>query len=132
MLVVGYVVFLFKQKTAYEWRISDWSADVCSSDLRGGDARRSGPAATTAMPKRSTSAPAAPIGAPMPSGAGPSRRTGTSRCSGTARRAQPSAGGPGSDRKRVVSGKSVSVRVDIGGRRIIKKKQTHERADRNI
>src|SRR3546814_10128780 len=23
--------FLFKQKTAYEWRISDWSADVCSS-----------------------------------------------------------------------------------------------------
>src|SRR3546814_6710251 len=25
--------FLFKQKTAYEMRISDWSADVCSSDL---------------------------------------------------------------------------------------------------
>src|SRR3546814_5163108 len=24
----------FKQKTAYEMRISDWSADVCSSDLR--------------------------------------------------------------------------------------------------
>src|SRR3546814_3293083 len=31
----GYVVcfFLFKQKTAYEMRISDWSSDVCSSDL---------------------------------------------------------------------------------------------------
>src|SRR3546814_10404958 len=30
-----YVVFffLFKQKTAYEMRISDWSSDVCSSDL---------------------------------------------------------------------------------------------------
>src|SRR3546814_4209566 len=27
-------LFFFKQKTAYELRISDWSADVCSSDLR--------------------------------------------------------------------------------------------------
>src|SRR3546814_4378564 len=27
------VLFFFKQKTAYELRISDWSADVCSSDL---------------------------------------------------------------------------------------------------
>src|SRR3546814_17775277 len=36
MLVVGYVfVFFFKQKTAYEMRISDWSSDVCSSDLVG-------------------------------------------------------------------------------------------------
>src|SRR3546814_8452847 len=26
-------VFFFKQKTAYEMRISDWSSDVCSSDL---------------------------------------------------------------------------------------------------
>src|SRR3546814_2249621 len=26
--------FFFKQKTAYEMRISDWSSDVCSSDLR--------------------------------------------------------------------------------------------------
>src|SRR3546814_2183079 len=29
-------VFVFKQKTAYELRISDWSSDVCSSDLRRG------------------------------------------------------------------------------------------------
>src|SRR3546814_4277872 len=28
--------FFFKQKTAYEMRISDWSSDVCSSDLRLG------------------------------------------------------------------------------------------------
>src|SRR3546814_16285209 len=27
--------FFFKQETAYEMRISDWSSDVCSSDLRG-------------------------------------------------------------------------------------------------
>src|SRR3546814_5269559 len=30
-----FVVFFFKQKTAYEMRISDWSSDVCSSDLAG-------------------------------------------------------------------------------------------------
>src|SRR3546814_3351544 len=28
------ILFFFKQKTAYEMRISDWSSDVCSSDLR--------------------------------------------------------------------------------------------------
>src|SRR3546814_10880973 len=28
-----YCFFFFKQKTAYEMRISDWSSDVCSSDL---------------------------------------------------------------------------------------------------
>src|SRR3546814_7585964 len=28
-----FCVFVFKQKTAYEMRISDWSSDVCSSDL---------------------------------------------------------------------------------------------------
>src|SRR3546814_17583656 len=34
------VVFFFKQKTAYEMRISDWSSDVCSSDLRTQIGRR--------------------------------------------------------------------------------------------
>src|SRR3546814_2923274 len=32
------LVFFFKQKTAYELRISDWSSDVCSSDLIDFDA----------------------------------------------------------------------------------------------
>src|SRR3546814_2923056 len=31
--IIGGDVFFFKQKTAYEMRISDWSSDVCSSDL---------------------------------------------------------------------------------------------------
>src|SRR3546814_188440 len=31
--MISYCVFFFKQKTAYERRISDWSSDVCSSDL---------------------------------------------------------------------------------------------------
>src|SRR3546814_11355520 len=36
------IIFFFRQSTAYEMRISDWSSDVCSSDLIGGfrNARR--------------------------------------------------------------------------------------------
>src|SRR3546814_5164567 len=33
MIVLMFIGFFFKQKTAYEMRISDWSSDVCSSDL---------------------------------------------------------------------------------------------------
>src|SRR3546814_6152339 len=35
VMVVVVRIFFFKQKTAYELRISDWSSDVCSSDLVG-------------------------------------------------------------------------------------------------
>src|SRR3546814_8462037 len=51
-------IFFFKQKTAYEMRISDWSSDVCSSDLEVlmlGVSTRSlyiEPAAVTAMDAR--------------------------------------------------------------------------------
>src|SRR3546814_8350836 len=46
--------FFFKQKTAYEMRISDWSSDVCSSDLKDRPAeleeiRRRGPKKNVAM-----------------------------------------------------------------------------------
>src|SRR3546814_7400134 len=34
MVFSDILFFFFKQKTAYELRISDWSSDVCSSDLR--------------------------------------------------------------------------------------------------
>src|SRR3546814_2442746 len=33
VLLYDFFFFFFKQKTAYEMRISDWSSDVCSSDL---------------------------------------------------------------------------------------------------
>src|SRR3546814_3206614 len=33
ILLSCFIFFFFKQKTAYEMRISDWSSDVCSSDL---------------------------------------------------------------------------------------------------
>src|SRR3546814_7096969 len=42
------VFFFFKQKTAYEMRISDWSSDVCSSDLSGSYA--GGPFRTVCFP----------------------------------------------------------------------------------
>src|SRR3546814_4857914 len=35
--IVCILFFFFKQKTSYEMRISDWSADVCSSDLQSCD-----------------------------------------------------------------------------------------------
>src|SRR3546814_18678951 len=43
-IIMLYIFFFFKQKTAYEMRISDWSSDVCSSDL--GAARAGGRVAT--------------------------------------------------------------------------------------
>src|SRR3546814_7104423 len=36
-VIIVYEFFCFKQKTAYEMRISDWSSDVCSSDLSDRD-----------------------------------------------------------------------------------------------
>src|SRR3546814_9722732 len=37
LFLLGVLFLFFKQKTAYEMRISDWSADVCSSDLFEGE-----------------------------------------------------------------------------------------------
>src|SRR3546814_4124806 len=42
MLSIIFVFFFFKQKTAYEMRIRDWSSDVCSSDLTEAFFRRAG------------------------------------------------------------------------------------------
>src|SRR3546814_4480856 len=56
LICIWCIFFFFKQKTAYEMRISDWSSDVCSSDLiesattvvgtegEGGDKRAAAPA----------------------------------------------------------------------------------------
>src|SRR3546814_12190889 len=101
-------MFFFKQKTAYESRISDGSSDVCSSDLlacevileeRTGskaiDYTRSGNVLLDEL-----------LGAKIrrvPAGTGMNLAI---------------------DRQSVVSGKSASVRVDLGGRRIIQTQQT--------
>src|SRR3546814_2030005 len=53
LVSVGLCFFFVKQKTAYEMRISDWSSDVCSSDLHASAAqrrrRRRAPAARSAL-----------------------------------------------------------------------------------
>src|SRR3546814_1983301 len=54
--------FLFKQKTAYELRISDWSSDVCSSDLKRCERAASrwvSPAAEASLARGSSPRPAA-------------------------------------------------------------------------
>src|SRR3546814_18998264 len=60
-----YLFFFFKQKTAYEMRISDWSSDVCSSDLptRLAQARQPSPpgrTSTSTRPRRASSRATSP------------------------------------------------------------------------
>src|SRR3546814_12317602 len=97
-------------------RISDWSSDVCSSDLPG--AARPAPGAGTPRGGRSIRPPR--MHARHRRGEFPARagRRARRRGRGDARVDLARA-----DRKSVVEGKSVSVRVDLGGRRIIKKKK---------
>src|SRR3546814_3670113 len=83
-LLSFFCFFFFKQKTAYEMRISDWSSDVCSSDL------------LMRIPSYSRRA----------------NQTGLPMIVVSVR----------SEERRV--GKECVVRVDLGGRRIIKKKNT--------
>src|SRR3546814_6669799 len=52
--------FFFKQKTAYEMRISDWSSDVCSSDL-GATKRRRGYSPRTAGGEQACRQPVRPV-----------------------------------------------------------------------
>src|SRR3546814_19689385 len=107
--------FFFKQKTAYEMRISDWSSDVCSSDL------------PEDLTRVALGVVANVQGAV--SGTGQIRWDRNSVSSdgrfGTQDMSLAAAFGPvtGLDRKSVVEGKSVSVRVDLGGRRNSKKKK---------
>src|SRR3546814_14974632 len=120
-------------------RISDWSSDVCSSDLsanelgavtdgrhcsaerEGQDRRQGGGCAHELADKRKRKEEAGDIG-----------RYGIARQAQHQRVAQP-ARHQRLDRKSGVSGKSVSVRVALGGRRIIKKnkQQTNSRKKHN-
>src|SRR3546814_17187990 len=99
-------------------RISDWSSDVCSSDLLA-----SLPAAVRQAVQDFYRANEDWLARVLEQGA----REGSLRVPGDLRTAARStfAALPGSlvDRKSVVSGKSVSVRVDLGGSRNIKKKR---------
>src|SRR3546814_19128608 len=106
-------------------RISDWSSDVCSSDLRGRitflslclkGSRYQAPwgAASPNGPLRRRV-----FGMDVPAGGTDAGRTFTP----SSRVNSPVSSNALIDRKSVVAGKSVSVRVDLGGRRIVKKKK---------
>src|SRR3546814_14073286 len=111
--------FFFKQKTAYEMRISDWSSDVCSSDLRPSgrgaqehqQAEGLPPAACgpdrAGAPARSADRPAGSLGHSQGPPEGPRRQ----------------------DRNSVVQGRCVSGSVDLGGCRINKTTPTKYHTD---
>src|SRR3546814_18392318 len=128
------IVFFFKQKTAYEMRISDWSSDVCSSDLRqplrqcaraGGDEEaREGVEAVMSRPDSRDDRQA-------PAGRGTGRQTERGLRSGDYRGAR--GGGTARlgqsilERKSDVEGKGVSGSVSVGGARSIRKTTEHQR-----
>src|SRR3546814_9912283 len=59
MFHLSWFFFFFKQKTAYEMRISDWSSDVCSSDLAPPSDPSTPPSDPTAPPPGDTATPPA-------------------------------------------------------------------------
>src|SRR3546814_13528694 len=113
------LVFFFKQKTAYDLRISDWSSGVCSSDLLevgvGGAAVRGG----DVLDQRRE------LDGYLVEGLAREGAHGRRDLGGGRDHVERRPGvqlADGEDRKSVVEGKSVSVRVDLGGRRILKTK----------
>src|SRR3546814_4551885 len=107
--------FFVKQKTAYDVRISDWSSDVCSSDLLAiaGRLGRKEVRCPVAAQKRNNHAPARlgqewrDVGITVDV-VGP-----------TVQQNGHSAIGRSGEWKGIVEGKSLSVGLDLGGRRII-------------
>src|SRR3546814_17744911 len=137
ILFLFFFFFFFKQKTAYEMRISDWSSDVCSSDLLG-SGQWQAPRGGGGCKRQGWSGQDSCVGqrrgvarAGRQKGDAVRRRPWPCqcRCRAGAARAGDGGGcavgqGPASrhrqDRKIVVQGKSVAVRLALGGRRILK------------
>src|SRR3546814_13645977 len=106
-------------------RISDWSSDVCSSDLICGETSRASMSAISSIssnpsrPSRSTLLTKVMIGTERKRQTSNSLRV----CGSIPLAASITITAESTDRKSVVEGKSVSVRVDLGGRRLINKKK---------
>src|SRR3546814_2232496 len=98
--------FFFKQKTEYEMRISDGSSDVCSSDLT---VKLAGPRCARRERHRDCRGDAVP-GDCRHQCAREAGLAAAARCRNDEEK----------DPKRVVEGKSVSVRVDLGGGWVMK------------
>src|SRR3546814_12714924 len=127
----------FKQKTAYEMRISDWSSDVCASGLRlrarldrralscrrDRDRRCDRVELGSCRPPRADATPFADRAQhDRYRGQAARRSAGTTERTGDAKRRPPPRA---EDRKSVGAGKRGQVSVDIGGRRILRKNKTH-------
>src|SRR3546814_18136510 len=112
--------FFFKQKTAYEMRISDWRSDVCSSDLMDAE-----------LFSRLLDCVRVGLGERGEAGVGEAGGLDHAQIGGVGGDAVladavfhgQNAGDLFVDRKGGGVGKSVSVRVDLGGRRTLKKKK---------
>src|SRR3546814_9309604 len=114
MCGVWSLLIFFKQKTAYELRISDWSSDVCSSDLRvlrrAPDVAlvaRAGDHDHSSLERIADREPQHRLVAVL--------EAGVHDVCAVVDRPSDALGDPGA-RKSVVQGNSVSVRVDLGGR----------------
>src|SRR3546814_19227792 len=106
-------------------RISDWSSDVCSSDLGASRRSRADAARADAAGERCHGPPAQRA----------ERRAAARRGAAAPRLGpRPLRGLTRQDRKSVEEGESVSVSVDLGGRRFIKKKhrRTTKRRKREV
>src|SRR3546814_17066884 len=112
----------FNEKTAYEMRISDWSSDVCSSDLIIKQLAGGAGFVRLLRPGRHDNRHVAARAVAADADAGLVPRQPIRVRHGPVKGVfgiVPSTG----DRKSVVEGKSVSVRVDLGGSRILTQKQ---------
>src|SRR3546814_16533822 len=123
--------FFFKQKTAYEMRISDWSSDVCSSDLVGkghGFARQviHLPGHHYRLDLRGAHGEYAGQQKGNKTGRLPKQR---GKIAGRRRGHEVGKQAAKRDRMSVVRGQRVSVRVDLGGRR---NKKTQKNEKQNI
>src|SRR3546814_19844384 len=118
-------MFLFKQKTAYEMRISDWSSDVCSSDLQVPSGKKSLPRVRLKVSHVRSTCSFIPL-ASRRGRISSSVTTEFARTSPCLKASGPSVNGlrtvsEHTDRKSGVEGKRVSVKVDTGGGRNDKK-----------
>src|SRR3546814_13316687 len=116
MLCCMWIVFLFfNQKTAYEMRISDWSSDVCSSDLICANANTPH-TAVYALRRAACEIAVLKEAVVICDEVSAWRGSGVNDAGRVLRAARCSA-----DRKRVGSGKSVAGRVSLGGRRCLER-----------
>src|SRR3546814_20157905 len=119
-----YRLLFVKQKTAYEMRISDWSSDVCSSDLDALDDERHADEPVRGADELHHLDLAPPGEHRHADGVEAEHQRGDPEHHGRGEEAQADLVEgllDALDRKSVVSGKSVSVRVELVGRRLIKK-----------